>query len=224
MRITRTVPYYFGRVFGLTTAPVSVTAVAGLNYIDYAACPTPIGLDANTFNQYKPLGPGQPGPVVTLKGGQVTSGNWTPLDFAGGGANAYRNELEQKACPPGLKIGDGVPIQTQPGNKVGPTNQAIDYLLAEAAQSQWSGCSASNPCPGDPLLLQIIVVQDYNTGPGKTTWTVSSLQPFWLIGRTGQASIKGRFIDAAIGGRPVANTPCTGATTSNGGCAPYLVQ
>lgn len=67
-------------------------------------------------------------------------GNFRPLDFppSGGGADDYRDEVEYGfGDSPDDYVSSSLPwnVSTETGNVVGPTRQAIDYLLDLAARS-----------------------------------------------------------------------------------------
>jgi len=84
MTLSRTVPYSFARVLGLISAPVRVSATAGVQSVNEATGIVPFGLDyltPVTFNS-----------VVTLHMG-IGPGNWDPLALGGNGANVFRDNV-----------------------------------------------------------------------------------------------------------------------------------
>jgi len=189
--LTRVVPFYFGRVLGLTEAPVSVVATAGVQSVEGARGLVPIGVncpagvpDSCGFNKYD---------LVTLKDDMFGSGNWFPVDFGdpGGGAAAYKDDIIN-GYEGVVSIGDWIP--TEPGNMVGPTVKAFtDRINAALSNSEYASSTYNSPVPGDPRLIQVPLA-DFTDVGGKSAIQVTGFAEFWIEGAYPDGSVKGYFI------------------------------
>jgi Flp pilus assembly protein TadG len=103
--LTRSVPYYFGRVLGLTASPVVVNATAALFTTGSVTGSMPIGLSFQTTYAY--------GQAITLQPGGGTANSWGALALGCTGASCYSNNLAN-GYPGTLTVGDTV--QNEPGN------------------------------------------------------------------------------------------------------------
>ncbi len=97
----------------------------------------------------------------------------------------------------------GDKLQTEPGNKVGPTRQGVLDLIAEDSGAYWD--SASKAIKGsrfkDPLLsprVALIPFYDplYPPTSGRTYVKVHQLGAVFVEGIDGKGNIKGRFVRA----------------------------
>lgn len=158
MTVTRTVPFYFGRVLGLTTTPVNVAARATIQGGTGCGpgCLSPVGV---------PKGVPAIGTTVTLKAGTGSpsawgSGNWAPLDLdiplgsIGGGAKLFKNNILQ-GYQGTANTGDWVPTET--GIMSGPTKSGFTTLINEGLAS-FPGDTSSSFSPSDPRLITVPVV------------------------------------------------------------------
>lgn len=142
MTVTRTVPYYFGKVIGLSAAPVTVKATAGvIQNQGEARGLIPLGLPCSVGNcTYTP------GQTMSLKQSQNGPGNYLALALGGSGANTYRGNL-QTGYSGSISVGDLVTTQT--GNMTGPTGQGLDPRITLGQNTDPTG-SASNAPDYDP--------------------------------------------------------------------------
>jgi len=147
--LTRVVPFYFGRVLGLTDAPVSVAATAAVKNVEGARGIVPIGVNCPSGNpDLCGLAKGEP---HMLKMDQVGPGNWMPIDLgpSGGGAAAFRNDIEN-GCDCLVSIDQWIP--TEPGNMVGPTRKAFgDRLAAATSNPLYATSTWDHPVPGEQI-------------------------------------------------------------------------
>ncbi|MGH7949897.1 MAG: TadG family pilus assembly protein [Candidatus Binataceae bacterium] len=189
--LTRTVPYYFARVLGLTEAPVTVVASAAVQNAEGARGIVPLGVNCRSGN---PDDCGLvKGELHTLKMDQVGPGNWLPLDLGptGGGAAAYKSDVIN-GCDCYVSLGDWLP--TEPGNMVGPTRQAFRALLdAAAANSAFASSTYDSPMPGDPRLIEVPLA-DFTDVQGKMQVQVTGFAQFWLESADSRGNVVGRFL------------------------------
>ena len=194
---SRTVPYFFGRVLGLTSQTLKVSATASVpgstscigcaylgtnNSYSYSASYgsttgqyglEPVGVDVHTNYQYQQ--------AITLHNGHVGAGNWDTLALGGVGGNNLRNRLAAGYSGP-ANIGDLV--DTEPGHKVGPVDQGLQDRLNLANQLYPNG-TFSNHAPDDPRVMFFPLV-DWSTNPnGRTAMAILGFCSVWLDSANG---------------------------------------
>jgi Flp pilus assembly protein TadG len=185
VNLSRTVPYYFARVIGMTDAAINVTATAGIqqNGANGRGL-VPIGLSCPNGN----CGGYVVGTTYSMKQDQSQtslSGNWGALALGGTGADVYERNLAFGYTGP---IGATVP--TKPGNVVGPTGQGVAERLAAAALVDSAMPAGSSP-PGappsyDPRLIVVPMVDYSASGKGgRTDVPVLQFAQMWLLGVSG---------------------------------------
>src|ERR1700682_804303 len=100
IQITRTVPYSFALLLGLTTGTVSAQATAQIQTVGTAMGITPMGVDFQT--------PYADGRVGTLRQEQVVPGDWGRLALRGTGASNLAQNIEYGYQGP-VSVGDMIP-------------------------------------------------------------------------------------------------------------------
>lgn len=163
---------------------------------------------------------GSPSTDNTAPSGQQTSGHFFIMQGNVGGetfqgANEYRNYIVE-GC---FTIDMTLPADLMTGNKMGPTVQAVEELIAMDPSSQWSASDGAPSSPdypyntdGDwmnsPRVVRVLIydpsVPIVGTGTGANVPVGYSLAGFWIesVGRQGnEGSVVGRYIPgAAFGG------------------------
>lgn len=181
VNLSRTVPYYFARAFGMVNSAVSVSGTAGIQQNPGGGRGLlPIGLncpgkDCSNFKV---------GNTYHLKQSQVGAGNWDALALGGNGANVYRQNIITGYTGP---VGATEP--SEPGNIVGPTGQGITDrinkgVLIDPAIAAGSGPAGTAPTY-DPRLV-IVPMTDFGAagtkGHGKTDVPIIGFAQMWLLG------------------------------------------
>ena len=176
MTVTRNVPYYFGRVIGLTASPVTVSATAGViqNQGDARGL-LPLGLPCSTGNCTYTAGES-----LSLKQTQSGPGNFLALALGGAGANTYRTNLE-RGYNGTINCGDMVTTQT--GNLVGPSGQGIDERITLGQTTDPNG-SASNAPAYDPRRV-IVPLVDATGISGNSQVPVNGFAALWVDNTSG---------------------------------------
>lgn len=191
--LRRIVPYYFARVLGLVSAPVQVTATAGIQptggYGGNGSNFLPIGLDCPSGSCYSQ------GATVTLKQDQLGPGNWSPLALDANGGATYRDQVQNGYQGAPINVGDYV--STEPGNLVGPTKQGFDYRIEQSAAMNL-GDGPSNPNPSDPRVVEVPMV-DFTNVNGKSQVLVTGFAELWISSIDGSGTLTATFI-SAVGG------------------------
>ena len=188
MTVSRTVPYSFARVLGLISAPVRVTAVAGVQSVNKARGIVPLGLDYRT--------PRVIGDEIELHRGQyhgqweVGPGNWDPLALGGTGASLYGDNI-MYGYQGQVSVGDGV--QTEPGLINGPTVNAIEYRIDQGA-ANFPGGTFDNHELNDPRVMLVPMV-DFSNVNGSSTVPVMGFAELWVVSVSGNGTITAYFIE-----------------------------
>jgi Putative Flp pilus-assembly TadE/G-like len=136
VQLKRTVPFYFARVLGLVSGPVSASGTAGVQQNpNYTRGLMPVGLTCagGTCNF-------QMNQLYQLKSSQAASGNWGALALGGSGSSVYRSNIENGYWG-NINVGDWV--STKPGNVVGPTSQGFTDRINQGLTVDPNGTYAS---------------------------------------------------------------------------------
>jgi Flp pilus assembly protein TadG len=212
INLTRTVPYYFAKVLGLSNGTVAVTATASPQYAPStvnASTPSqvpaggdnngnngtycsgtgvcgliPIGLDSNTVYS--------DGSQINLQQGQVGPGNWDLLALGGVGGNNLRTNIAN-GYNGMVSVYDWV--TTEPGKKVGPVDQGFQDRLTLAQTVDPSG-TFSNHTPNDPRVL-IVPVVNWEGQNGRSQVEVMAFATLWLDSYSG-GQVTVNFISQVI--------------------------
>ncbi len=216
MTTSRYLPCFFCAVLGegtahAQTAPgpetssgtgVKASASALIVPIRAATGVVPLGVDYRTSLNF--------GNVVQLKQGQVGAGNWSPLALGGTGGDNYRSNV-QSGYPGKVSAGDS--LQTEPGNVVGPTTQAIQYRIS-MGQNQFSTGTFQNHDLNDPRVMLIPIV-DFSNINGSSQVPMKGFAMMWISSIDGQGTITCYFIEQSVpNAQPdPTSSASTGATT-----------
>ena len=212
--LQRQVPYYFARVFGLTTGSVAAQATAkvypsGTGHVFPALfnCKTPCNLSNLDFGTSVSFGV-----KFSEASGSSSSapGNWGWLDVGQGqGGSQLKTAIEGGYS---TQVSVGQSLNTVTGGKVGPVNQgwsdpssgllAQHYAMSSVDPS--SICGGSNPdnIPnGDPLLVTVPVGDMSTCSTGNCNVTVTGFAEVYLTslsasGSASNATISGCFVKA----------------------------
>jgi hypothetical protein len=208
MVVARTVPYLFASVLGLTHAQVSTTATAGIQTNSESARGLiPIGLPCSHSNcKYSA------GQKYTLKQSQQGPGNWEALALGDNGAATYRTNMEL-----GYTGTLSQNVTTEPGNVVGPTQQAINDRLSLAKTADPNG-SWQAPTPYDPRLVVVPMV-DFTNANGKSSLPIMQYALMWIDSLQGNnATINAYFLGT------IPSSQFTSAVTNAGILSPILIR
>lgn len=195
----RQVPMYFAGIVGIRhmsprvqSVAIAALATAAAGVMPWAGC-------------VKGSNP-QPCQTVTLKNGNDCSGpgNFGTLALGGTGAANYENNIEYGYAGI-IRIGDV--LDTEPGNKVGPTS-ALDARLAGAPPYV---CDPQNPYAPSQRLAIVITTND-DLGPGRKAIHVTG---FWVVAlddRGNRSEVTGKYVQAYPGTEiDPSRPPTTGA-------------
>jgi len=209
MTASRSVPYYFARVLGLTSATAAATATAQAEASQTARGLFPTGFD--------PISPPQTYQEYKFMQGQVGPGNWGALALGGSGADIFRNNLAN-GYQGSVSIGDLV--STEPGDMSGPTKQGVDARVQAGVSVDPSIPAGQGIGPNtsynlsDPRVIEVPIVNWVNIN-GKSQVAVLGFAMTWLEGMDGSGAIKAEFIDQVA----AQNTPGPLANPVNPLCA-----
>jgi Flp pilus assembly protein TadG len=221
---SRKVPYYFGRVLGLASqlvqvsatasAPQPISKVGGVSGLTSGTFGTttgeypliPIGLDYQTPYYYNDS--------VTLNQAQVGPGNWGSLALGGVGGSNERGNLADGYSGP-VAVGDW--ISTEPGKKVGPVDQGLTDRIS-AGQTEFPGGTFSDHDPSDPRAVVLPMV-DWSTAQGRSSVLVHGFSMLWIDSVSG-GTIQAHFIQQVVPD----SLPNGQATDWGAHGAPFLIK
>jgi Flp pilus assembly protein TadG len=133
-----------------------------------------------------------------------TGGNFYPLALerslgdGSSGAKVYNNDIKW-GFDGQVKVGDVT--DTEPGNMVGPTRQAVigdaDSLFKRAQQEPWADDTWDNYDYGNPRIVIVPIISPL--GNGRTGVTILGFASFFVASCTGQ-EVTGYFIGYTIPG------------------------
>ncbi|MBM3268600.1 MAG: hypothetical protein FJZ01_13200 [Candidatus Sericytochromatia bacterium] len=128
-------------------------------------------------------------------------GNFRAVAIDGTGAQVYVQTILRGAA---ADVAVGSWLSTEPGNMAGPTDAAIDELIATTSAAVGRvliddpGCSADHVC--DPLNCRRIVVAllvdplTFHDADGRSPVQVTGFARFYLVGTNADGEVVGRFL------------------------------
>jgi hypothetical protein len=178
----RHVPLYFAKIFGYNTSDVTATATVTVGTVGGASGAIPVGVEEMGAFEY--------GHLYDLKvgGGSGYCGNYRALALGGNGANVYKDNLANGYSGV-LKVGQVV--DTEPGNKAGPTDQALDYRISQDPTATFATVqSGSSRIVIVPIMKSMLV-------NGRDAVKIVGFAVFFLEESSGGV-ITGRFMEMVI--------------------------
>ncbi len=220
---SRSVPYYFGRVLGLTNQLVQVTASAQVpGPIGCVNCASLGPTNQPPPNTTTPITPAIPcaalgqcqlipigldksvlyqgrGTSVVLQAGRLSPGNWDFLALGGPGGNTLRSNIADGYQGP---IAAGQYVSTKPGQNVGPANQGFADRINGAPPGTWQSHAQS-----DPRVVLLPVVDWTLAGNGRSSIQVLGFAHMFLASDIGHGQFQAYYIDDVAPDSLVAATP-----------------
>jgi Putative Flp pilus-assembly TadE/G-like len=221
IRLIRTVPYYFGKVIGLTSASISANASAGVVASSHAWGIVPIGLPpcSQSGNGVTCTGTGsyQTYQQVTLQppgGNMVAPGNYESLSLSHAGGAMYEQNIIN-GYQGTINVGDW--LTTETGNLVGPTRSGFDTRLSSAP----SGGTDTNHPLNDPQVIEVPIV-DFSGINGNSQVPVLGFAELWVDHVDGNGTITAEFITQVASEQAPSSDPSS--QTLYGSLTPILLQ
>ncbi len=164
--VSRDVSFAFAGVLGFFSGTVNVSATASSGGVVGVALLAPLAVEQDVFDGLSQ------GDTATLKYNATnnSTGNFLPLALDGTGASEYEENLElgseQLLCSAGSETPSCVSqVTTQPGNMVGKTQSAIDWIFANTSDDCDTYGEVFPPSAGDPSRLSIAAICNKFTNP-----------------------------------------------------------
>jgi len=169
--VSREVSFAFADVLGLFSGTVSASATANAGGVVGVALLAPLAVEQDVFDGLSQ------GDTATLKydAHGNSNGNFMPLALDATGSSEYEENLklgsEQWLCSVGSETAGCLSeVSTQPGNMVGKTRSAIDWIFANTS----IGCDTYGevfpPSTGDPSRLAIAASCNKFTSPSAASY------------------------------------------------------
>ena len=213
MTLRRQVPYAFGRVLGLTSAPVTVSATAGIQSAEAACGFLPIGIPCDASAPVSSVSQCGMGYNTVENGGSMVQlkpaptglasmqgpGNWEPLALGGSGGNQYETNIAYGYSGPALT--PGTTISTETGQVVGPTFQGFQQRLQNGGQTSFiSAPPEDNSIDAASPQLVLVPLVNFSSLNGKSAVQIVGFQEMWVSDVNGQtATISGYFVNQVPG-------------------------
>ncbi|MFP5112715.1 pilus assembly protein TadG-related protein [Bacillaceae bacterium C204] len=177
------VPLTFARVLGMNNTDVNAKAKAIIAPLKKGYGIAPIAVDYNSVPDVTELNCGNTG---------AHHGNCGFLDIDGNGADGLADGIKNGTT---FEIGTEI-AETEPGGKVGPVQDAIQYLIdSDKDKPQCQSLStADNSCA---RLITIVVIDTWENADGKSTVKVVGLAAYWIEKLEGKRII-GHFKDWVV--------------------------
>jgi Flp pilus assembly protein TadG len=214
----RSVVFGFARLAGIAGKSTGAAATAGKINTDGVYTMEPFGLQVDPGQPCGQAGvthytvngiPLQLGVSYTLKytpgtkstsTGDATPGNFQALALGATGGSNYKDNVQysytgwQASCET---------LQTETGNKVGPTNQGLDgRLTGDSPLDAWDNCNSSHPLgygrwSDCPRVINIAIIPPLENGRTDTTLLTFGWFFIDFYGGNGNSSaqLTGKFID-----------------------------
>jgi hypothetical protein len=142
---------------------------------------------------------------------QEVPGNFYPLALSNAtGADNYRGNMDYGSSQ-AYQVGDVV--QTETGNMVGPTTQALDDRISRASDPRFTGDTWTDFHPDNPHVVYFPLVNWLQVSQnGRADIEILGFAAFWITHYNG-GQIYGRFVRMVIPGA----TEVPGVTTFDAG-------
>jgi hypothetical protein len=159
------------------------------------------GYGANDLGTQIVLKPGDP--HDTIVPGQYNAIDYPPLNKGVpiSGAAEYRENIDGSGGSNSVLVESGDQLQTEPGNKTGPTRQGVQSLIAQDSGAYWDPATRSikGSAFKDPLLsprVALIPFYDPRYPPvsGRSYVTVVHLGAVFIEGIDCKTNVTGRYI------------------------------
>ena len=228
-------PFYFGKVLGLSTYAVTASAKAAAGGSVCTALAGgggnntpgmfPVGLQCTAPCNLSTLDPGQSVSFGSKFAGGLAPGNWQFLDVSGGsgGGDALLANGVQYGVTTPFSIGSA--INSEPGNKgnSGPVRSALTARLSSCpaiADPCAGGGNPNNIPPGDPCLILVPAV-DFNGCTGSCNLTIEGFAEIYLEQTSTGTNIQGCLVQSIA---PNTLASCSGAPSLGAYQVPTLSQ
>jgi Flp pilus assembly protein TadG len=233
VQVSRTVPYFFARLLGLTTGNVVARATAGINATGKPIGMTPLGLPctqadaqvADCNGNYKTYSEG--GPLYQLNlpqpNGSIAAGNWEPLAIGADGGSNYR-QLIAGGYQSTASVGDLMGTFTEPGHLVGPTVHGFEDRMTNAGATSYVQTPPANPSPSDWQVILVPMV-DFSAAQGKSYVPITGFAEMWITGVSPGGTVSAYFLQPLTNNGWPTTTPCEpGDAFPINSCTPVLLQ
>ncbi len=169
--LSRDVDFVFAPVIGMFSGTVNVSATALSGGVVGVALMAPLAVEQSVFDGLSQ------GDTATLKYNAHSSsdGNFLPLALDGTGSSEYEENLmlgsEQWLCSVGSETANcPSEASTQPGNMVGKTRSALDWIFANTSTDCDTYDEVFPPSAGDPSRLAIAAICNKFTNPSAASY------------------------------------------------------
>jgi Flp pilus assembly protein TadG len=206
VELSREVPYYFGRIFGLNQSPVVARATAEVEGTQSATGVLPVGVDSQTSYTF--------GQQISLifSGSSYGPGNWGALALGSPGASTFESNVIN-GYSGGISVGQWVATQT--GQMVGPTLTAFQTRIS-LGENEYPDATYQDHALNDPRAVTVPMI-DYANVNGESQVPVVGFARLWLVSVDQDLNVQAIFLQETVaGGEP-------GGPSTYGAYQPVLI-
>ncbi len=207
VELSREVPYYFGRILGLTQTRVVASATAEVEGTRSATGILPVGIDSQTSYTF--------GQQISLifSASSYGPGNWGGLALGEPGASTFENNVIDGY---GGSVSVGQMVTTQTGEMVGPTLTAFQTRI-DSGESAYPDATCEDHSLNDPRAVTVPIVNYANIN-GSSQVPVVGFARLWLVSIDSHLDVQAIFLqETAAGGSP-------GGSSAYGAYQAVLIQ
>jgi Flp pilus assembly protein TadG len=221
--LSRNAPYFFGRIFGLSTAPITVSATAAIKPIAGATGPSllPIGYACASGNVPCGLTTGAQVPLPGENSGppgqsKLSPGNWGGLrfpDMSSTGRPQFISAVENGYSGAPIMLGDSSGVTSDTGSYIDSATQA-------GLTSRYNSGSQTPSAPYDTTDSRIIEIPMVDSWPnGSQTLDITGFITMVVV-PDGHGTFYGQVIDVVVSDA----IPDSKAQNNGGPYAPVLIK
>ncbi|SOC37262.1 pilus assembly protein TadG-related protein [Ureibacillus acetophenoni] len=202
----------FGKIFGISSVPVTASAKVELNPLTSGTGVIPLGLDFSDYDKWKncteitlklPSPSGHMDPTEQCDGSnQLGSGNTGPLNITGSGGDNFRSDLANGSQ---IEVWVGKELDTETGTMTGPTKQGIKERVDKCKDIYTYNAATFETNPPPDNCAQIVTVPLYtiieSNGNQIKKVKVVGFATLFIIGTDNSGKeVYARFMDFTTGG------------------------
>lgn len=200
VELSREVPYYFGRILGLTQSPVVARATAEVQGTQSAIGVLPVGIDSQTSYTF--------GQQISLifSASSYGPGNWGALALGSPGADTFKNNIINGYSG---SVSVGQSVATQTGEMVGPTLTAFQTRIS-SGETEYPDATYEDHTLNDPRAVTVPMV-DYANVSGSSQVPVVGFARLWLVSVDQHLNVQAIFLQETVAGGEPGGPPAYGA-------------
>ncbi len=176
-------PLWLGKLLGIATPDIAASANGELQIVSKSGGIRPLGVPDQTFEQGREY-------LLKLPAQGEVSGNFQALAVDGPGAAVYRQDILYGSS---RAVTTGQDLPTQPGDIVGPTDDALNQLVG-GDQTPFAQAVADPTSTPRVITVALLNPQQWQNVHGRSDIEVTGFARFYVIDAENGA-VDARFVD-----------------------------